>query len=191
MPNPLKAIHASYHLLIWALDHDQAPNDIRRSLELVRTCDSDLQHLIELRNDCLPLLERRPKVLQRVHSIIESAQKGLQEVCEIVERCRPEADRGGKTTFSKRMAWLLVDSSEFRSQEPIVSRHHAAVLAELNFLRQIALLAPVPEPEKVQEKLGVQEDAKVFDSVALLGDIFGDLTSESESSTRGAALLVF
>ncbi|KAI1020716.1 hypothetical protein LB504_011949 [Fusarium proliferatum] len=154
MPNPLKAIHASFNLLTWALDHDQVPNDIRRSLELVRTCDSDLQHLIELRQECLHLLQRRPKVLERVHSIIESAQRGLQEVCEIVERCRPEADRGGKTTFSKRMAWVLVDASEFKSQEPIVSRHHAAVLAELNFLRQIALLAPVPEPVKVKEKCG-------------------------------------
>ncbi|KAF4437010.1 hypothetical protein FACUT_5916 [Fusarium acutatum] len=152
MPNPLKAIHASFNLLTWALDHDQVPNDIRRSLELVRTCDSDLQHLIELRQECLHLLQRRPKVLDRVHNIIESAQRGLQEVCEIIERCRPEADRGGKTTFSKRMAWVLVDASEFKSQEPIVSRHHAAVLAELNFLRQIALLAPVPEPVRVKEK---------------------------------------
>jgi hypothetical protein len=176
MPNPLKAIHASYNLLSWAMDHDQVPNDIRRSLELVRTCDADLQHLIELRNDCLPLLQRRPKVLHRVHCIIESAQKGLVEVCEIVERCRPEVDRGTRTKFSKRMAWVLVDSSEFKSQEPIVSRHHAAVLAELNFLRQIALLAPVSEPEKVQERCGVQSDLPVFDSVALLGDMLGDLT---------------
>ncbi|KAF5984088.1 hypothetical protein FCOIX_2893 [Fusarium coicis] len=152
MPNPLKAIHASFNLLTWALDHDQVPNDIRRSLELVRTCDSDLQHLIELRQECLHLLQRRPRVLDRVHCIIESAQRGLQEVCEIVERCRPETDRGGKTTFSKRMAWVLVDASEFKSQEPIVSRHHAAVLAELNFLRQIALLAPVPETVRAEDK---------------------------------------
>ncbi|VTT69106.1 unnamed protein product [Fusarium fujikuroi] len=178
MPNPLKAIHASFNLLTWALDHDQVPNDIRRSLELVRTCDSDLQHLIELRQECLHLLQRRPKVLERVHSIIESAQRGLQEVCEIVERCRPEADRGGKTTFSKRMAWVLVDASEFKSQEPIVSRHHAAVLAELNFLRQIALLAPVPEPVKVKEKRGVRDEAAVFDNVALLGDLLGDATGK-------------
>jgi hypothetical protein len=178
MPNPLRAIHASFNLLTWALDHDQVPNDIRRSLELVRTCDSDLQHLIELRNECLPLLQRRPKVLDRVHGIIESAQRGLQEVCEIVERCRPGADRGGKTTFSKRMAWVLVDASEFKSQEPIVSRHHAAVLAELNFLRQIALLAPVSEPVKVKEKCGVKEDTAVFDNVALLGDLLGDLTGK-------------
>ncbi|KAG5752750.1 hypothetical protein H9Q69_008218 [Fusarium xylarioides] len=178
MPNPLKAIHASFNLLTWALDHDQVPNDIRRSLELVRTCDSDLQHLIELRQECLHLLRRRPKVLDRVHSIIESAQRGLQEVCEIVERCRPEADRGGKTTFSKRMAWVLVDASEFKSQEPIVSRHHAAVLAELNFLRQIALLAPVPETVRVEEKCGVRDEAAVFDNVALLGDLLGDITGK-------------
>ncbi|KAL7766152.1 hypothetical protein ACKLNR_004068 [Fusarium oxysporum f. sp. zingiberi] len=167
-----------FNLLTWALDHDQVPNDIRRSLELVRTCDSDLQHLIELRHECLHLLQRRPKVLARVHNIIESAQRGLQEVCEIVERCRPEADRGGKTTFSKRMAWVLVDASEFKSQEPIVSRHHAAVLAELNFLRQIALLAPVPEPVKVKEKCGVRDEAAVFDNVALLGDLLGDVTGK-------------
>ncbi|CEI69853.1 hypothetical protein FVEN_g7282 [Fusarium venenatum] len=176
MPNPLKA---SYHFLAWILDHDQVPNDIRRSLELVRTCDSDLQHLIELRNDCLPLLQRRPKVLQRVHTIIESAQNGLQEVCEIVERCRPENDRGSRTTFSKRMAWVLVESSEFRSQEPIVSRHHAAVLAELNFLRQIALMAPIAGPEERKEKRGIVKEATVFDNVALLGDLLGDTTSES------------
>ncbi|XEV06588.1 hypothetical protein FSHL1_011875 [Fusarium sambucinum] len=177
MPNPLKA---SYHFLAWILDHDQVPNDIRRSLELVRTCDSDLQHLIELRNDCLPLLQRRPKVLQRVHTIIESAQNGLQEVCEIVERCRPENDRGSRTTFSKRMAWVLVESSEFRSQEPIVSRHHAAVLAELNFLRQIALMAPIAEPEERKEKRGIVKEATVFDNVALLGDLLGDITIPSE-----------
>jgi hypothetical protein len=179
MPNPIKAIHVSYNLLSWALDHDQVPNDIRRSLELVRTCDADLQHLIELRNDCLPLLQRRPKVLHRVHCIIESAQKGLTEVCEIVERCRPETDRGTRTRFSKQMAWVLVDSSEFKNQEPIVSRHHAAVLAELNFLRQVALMAPVSEPEKVQERCGIQSDLPVFDSVALLGDMLGDLTLTS------------
>lgn len=181
MPNPLKA---SYQFLAWMLDHNQVPNDIRRSLELVRTCDLDLQHLIELRNDCIHLLKRRPKVLQRVHTIIESAQKGLQEVCEIVEKCRPENDRGSRTTFSKRMAWVLVEASEFKSQEPIVSRHHAAVLAELNFLRQIALMAPIAELEEREEKRGTVVDATVFDNVALLGDLLGDLPSELNTFLR-------
>jgi hypothetical protein len=79
------------------------------------------------------------------------------------------------------MAWVIVDSSEFKNQEPIVSRHHAAVLAELNFLRQIALLAPVSEPEKVQQRCSAQSDLPVFDSLALLGDVLGDLTVTSKS----------
>ncbi|KAF5603423.1 hypothetical protein FPCIR_1353 [Fusarium pseudocircinatum] len=191
MPNPLKAIHASFNLLTWALDHDQVPNDIRRSLELVRTCDSDLQHLIELRQECIHLLQRRPKVLDRVHNIIESAQRGLQEVCEIVERCRPETDRGGKATFSKRMAWVLVDASEFKSQESIVSRHHAAVLAELNFLRQIALLAPVPDTVRVEDKCAHTKKPPVVQSMDPPNPtIVFNTNAESTTSTTPSSLQV-
>ncbi|KAF5642635.1 uncharacterized protein FTJAE_3523 [Fusarium tjaetaba] len=191
MPNPLKAIHSSFNLLTWALDHDQVPNDIRHSLELVRTCDSDLQHLIELRQECLHLLQRRPKVLDRVHNIIESAQRGLQEVCEIVERCRPETDRGGKTKFSKRMAWVLVEASEFKSQEPIVSRHHAAVLAELNFLRQIALLAPVPETVRAEDKCAHIKKPPVVQSVDPPNPtIVFNTNAESATSTTPSSLQI-
>lgn len=172
MPNPF---HATYNFVAWTLDQGQVPSDVRRSLELVRTCDKDLQHLIELRNECLPRLERRPLVLARVHSIIEAAQAGLEEACAIVERCRPEA-HSGKTPFASRVAWLLVDSGEFRNLEPIVSRHHDAVLAELNFLRNIAMLAPVPEVSKEEGRCVVQKEAPVFDNIALLGDILGDIS---------------
>ncbi|KAF4979512.1 hypothetical protein FZEAL_4280 [Fusarium zealandicum] len=173
MPNPLLAIRATYYFLTWALDHGQVPNEIRRSLELVRTCDHDLQHLIELRHECLPLLQRRPMVLRRADLIIKAAQAGLAEACELVERCRPEA-HGGKTPLSNQMAWMLVDSSEFRGQEAVISRHHAAVLAELSFLRQIALLAPVGNSSEVEQHRGARQDVAVFDNVALLGDILGD-----------------
>ncbi|KAJ4325552.1 hypothetical protein N0V84_003430 [Fusarium piperis] len=174
MPNPF---HATYNFVAWTLDQGQVPSDVRRSLELVRTCDKDLQHLIELRNECLPRLERRPLVLARVHSIIEAAQAGLEEACAIVERCRPEA-HSGRTPLASRVAWLLVDSGEFRNLEPIVSRHHDAVLAELNFLRNIAMLAPVPEASK--ERCVVQKEAPVFDNIALLGDILGDVSVEGK-----------
>ncbi|EEU45824.1 uncharacterized protein NECHADRAFT_78715 [Fusarium vanettenii 77-13-4] len=176
MPNPF---HATYNFVAWTLDQGQVPSDVRRSLELVRTCDKDLQHLIELRNECLPRLERRPLVLARVHSIIEAAQAGLEEACAIVERCRPEA-HSGKTPFASRVAWLLVDSGEFRNLEPIVSRHHDAVLAELNFLRNIAMLAPVPEVSKEEGRCVVQKEAPVFDNIALLGDILGDISVEAK-----------
>lgn len=176
MPNPF---HATYNFVAWTLDQGQVPSDVRRSLELVRTCDKDLQHLIELRNECLPRLERRPLVLARVHSIIEAAQAGLEEACAIVERCRPEA-HSGRTPLASRVAWLLVDSGEFRNLEPIVSRHHDAVLAELNFLRNIAMLAPVPEGKKEEGRCVVQKEAPVFDNVALLGDILGDISVEGK-----------
>ncbi|KAF4998036.1 hypothetical protein FDECE_11913 [Fusarium decemcellulare] len=173
--NPLKSLRATYNLVASSGNHGQVPNEIRRSLELVRTCDKDLQHLIELRNECLPLLQRRPRILERVHSIIEAAQAGLEEVCEIVEKCRPEA-HNGKTPLSSRMAWLLVNASEFRSQEPVISRHHAAVLAELNFLRQVALFSSTSDSHKVEESGNAQKDVAMFDHIGLLGDILGDIS---------------
>ncbi|KAF4464879.1 hypothetical protein FALBO_8281 [Fusarium albosuccineum] len=173
--NPLKSLRATYNLVASSGNHGQVPNEIRRSLELVRTCDKDLQHLIELRNECLPLLQRRPRILERVHSIIEAAQAGLEEVCEIVEKCRPEA-HNGKTPLSSRMAWLLVNASEFRSQEPVISRHHAAVLAELNFLRQVALFSSASDSHKIGEPGDAQKDVAMFDHIGLLGDILGDIS---------------
>ncbi|KAJ3529124.1 hypothetical protein NM208_g9898 [Fusarium decemcellulare] len=173
--NPLKSLRATYNLVASSGNHGQVPNEIRRSLELVRTCDKDLQHLIELRNECLPLLQRRPRILERVHSIIEAAQAGLEEVCEIVEKCRPEA-HNGKTPLSSRMAWLLVNASEFRSQEPVISRHHAAVLAELNFLRQVALFSSASDSHKVEESGDAQKDVAMFDHIGLLGDILSDIS---------------
>lgn len=168
MPNPF---HATYNFVAWTLDQGHVPSDVRRSLELVRTCDRDLQHLVELRNECLARLERRPLVLARVHSVIEAARAGLDEACAVVERLRPGTHGGGGgggVPLASRVAWVLVDSAEFRSLEPVVGRHHDAVLAELNFLRSIAMLAPVPE--------AVQRETPVFDNVALLGDILGDLS---------------
>ncbi|QLI69639.1 uncharacterized protein G6M90_00g054030 [Metarhizium brunneum] len=76
--------------------------EIRRCLELVQTCHQDLQHLIDLRNEHLKLLEAAPpRILDRINRVIDSAK------------------------------------IDFRGQEPVIIRHNAAVLAELNYLRQI------------------------------------------------------
>ncbi|KAM5352023.1 hypothetical protein ACJ41O_004746 [Fusarium nematophilum] len=170
MPNPLRA---SYHFLTSALDQDQVPSEIRRSLEFVRTCEQDLQLLIELRNEHLPLLEQQPRALERVHSIIEAAQSGLAEVCELVERCRPEAHRG-RTPLTSRMAWFLVDADDFRSHEFVISQHHNTVLAELNYLRNMALIASVTDPPV----MGAKKEKAVFDNLGLLGDILGDMSGK-------------
>lgn len=167
------ALRVTYSLIIFGIDVAQVPSTVRHSLELVRTCYHDLQHLIELRETYLFLLETRPIVLERVNSIITAATNGLAEVCAIVEKCRPEANEG-KTRFRSRVEWIFVDEKDFKAQESVISRHHASVLAELNFLRQIALMAPVPT---VADEKGAAGDKrkgnKVFDNLALFGDLMG------------------
>ncbi|KZL81097.1 hypothetical protein CI238_12723, partial [Colletotrichum incanum] len=169
--DPLSVLRASYYVVLFGIELDQVPYEVKISLELVRTCHTDLQYLIELRNELLTLLTRRPKVLERVNNIIEAAHKGLAEVCEIVEKCRPQA-KNGKTPLRSRISWILLDSARFRDQKAVVSRHHACVLAELNFLRQIALLAPATQGS-LESKGCAKKPMQAFDNIALLGDLMG------------------
>ena len=121
-----------------AADDGRIAKEIRRCLELVQTCHQDLQHLIDLRNEHLKLLEAAPRrILDRINRVIDSANQGLVEGRRIVEKCRPKAHRGMKMTLHSRLQWVLCSSVDFRGQEPVIIRHNAAVLAELNYLRQI------------------------------------------------------
>ncbi|KAH7129546.1 hypothetical protein B0J13DRAFT_679227 [Dactylonectria estremocensis] len=172
--DPLTGLRMTYYLVLFGIDIAQVPSTVRHSLELVRTCYQDAQHLIELRQTYLSLLEKRPIVLERVNSIIAAATAGLAEVCAIVEKCRPEA-HNGKTRFRNRLEWIFVDEKEFHAQESMISRHHASVLAEMNFLRQIALLAPVVD-EKSDDG-GKKKESRLFDNVALFGDLLGGTSS--------------
>ncbi|KAF0330565.1 hypothetical protein GQ607_001969 [Colletotrichum asianum] len=177
----VSALHATYQLILFSVDVDQVPSQVRRSLELVQTCHRDLQHLIEIRNECLHLLEKTPIVLNRVNEIIAAADKGLIEVCQIVEKCRPDANNG-KVPFKNRVGWVLFDSREFRAQEPVISRHHAAVLSELNFLRQTALLAPQLQQQKPAITTAIKKGTEIFDNVALLGGLMGEMAFSGMAS---------
>jgi hypothetical protein len=77
-----------------------------------------------------------------MNRIITEARQALQEVCILVEKCRPEA-HGGKTPMLNRLNWMFVDSNLFKQKEPILSRQHSAVISELNFLRQLAFTNPM------------------------------------------------
>ncbi|KAF3807094.1 hypothetical protein GCG54_00007350 [Colletotrichum gloeosporioides] len=177
----VSALHATYQLILFSVDVDQVPSQVRRSLELVQTCHRDLQHLIEIRNECLHLLEKTPIVLNRVNEIIAAADKGLIEVCQIVEKCRPDANNG-KVPFKNRVGWVLFDSREFRAQEPVISRHHAAVLSELNFLRQTALLAPQLQQQKPAITTEIKKETEIFDNVTLLGGLMGEMAFSGMAS---------
>ncbi|KAF6803525.1 hypothetical protein CSOJ01_10824 [Colletotrichum sojae] len=93
----------------FSIDIDQVPSQVRRSLELVQTCHRDLQHLIEIRQECLSLLQQTPVIMNHVNEIIAVATQGLVEVCQIVEKCRPGA-HNGKIPFKNRVAWVMFDS---------------------------------------------------------------------------------
>ncbi|EWY97280.1 hypothetical protein FOCG_00031 [Fusarium oxysporum f. sp. radicis-lycopersici 26381] len=167
-------LRVTYQLITLAIESGQVSDEVRRSLELVRTCERDLQHLVGLREEYLDILERKPIELDRVNTIIRAAHQGLAEVCKIVEKCRPEANQG-RIPFKRRSRWIFLDSTDFYTQIPVVSGHHRAVLNEISFLRQIALQAPVPVPDQVQsEKVGLSRKKSVgIDNIALLGNIMG------------------
>ncbi|KAL5599106.1 hypothetical protein FOVSG1_006918 [Fusarium oxysporum f. sp. vasinfectum] len=180
------ALRVTYQLITLAIESGQVNDEVRRSLELVRTCERDLQHLVGLREEYLDILERKPIELDRVNTIIRAAHQGLAEVCKIVEKCRPEANQG-RIPFKRRSRWIFLDSTDFYTQIPVVSSHHRAVLNEISFLRQIALQAPVPVPDRVQgEKVGLSQKKSVgIDNIALLGNIMGGKAAARRYSTQG------
>ncbi|KAJ4124482.1 hypothetical protein NW754_000177, partial [Fusarium falciforme] len=156
-----------------ATDQDPLSTQVHSCIELVRTCHYDLQHLVQLRNQHATLL--LPAAVERIDGIIEAAQQCHDRVDRLVEKCRPEA-HGGKTPLRSKMRWILADSLDFESQQPLLHCHHAAVLAELNFVRQVVLAAPTIEDQKVEETS--PEPAVIsstFSNIALLGDVFDNI----------------
>lgn len=185
------SLKAAYHLVLFGIKLDQVPSAVRRCLELVRVCHYDLQDLIKLRNESLPLLETKLAVLERVNTIIESAHKGLLEVCQLVEKLRPAA-HDGHTPLMSRFEWLFFDASEFTSQEPLISRQHSSVIAELNFLRNLVLLTPLLNDATNRDKgkgpdsnNGSRDKAK-WDNLALLDEMLGGGRRTSTTAAQAA-----
>jgi len=170
----LGSLKVAYHLIISGIQLDQVPDAVRRCIELVRTCHHDLEDLIKLRNESLPLLETKPSILDRINIIIENARRGLLEVARLVEKLRPEAHNGSSPLLS-RLEWLFIDSREFASQEPLISRQHSSVIAELNFLRQLVLFAPLLQGAQMpgSPPPPPRQPAVAWDNVGLLDEMLG------------------
>ncbi|GKT60553.1 hypothetical protein ColTof3_07892 [Colletotrichum tofieldiae] len=168
---PLDSPFTNCFAVLFGIELKQAPPEVRSSLELVRTCYSDLQYLIELRNELLPILQRNHIIVQRVDNIIETAQIGLVEACGIVEKCLPQLNKG-KITLKGRVSWIFRDCAEIEGQTPVVGRLHASVLAEVNFLRQIALF--VPATSTIQEENLARESTQISDMITLLSNLAGE-----------------
>ncbi|EXV00501.1 hypothetical protein X797_006563 [Metarhizium robertsii] len=134
----LGCLRCILHLITSAVDKGRVSNEIRRGEDLLQACYRDLQHLIDLRNQHLEFLETTPRhIIERINTVIDLANKGLIEGRRIIEKCRPKAHRGMKMTLHSRIEWSLRSSVDFHRQESVIIRDNAAVLAELNYLRQI------------------------------------------------------
>jgi len=180
-------LKATLELILFTIELTLVPKRVARCLQLVRTCDADLQHLIDLRNDLLGLLERRPKELQRVDSIIDNATQGIAKVCRLVEKCRPEAHNGHTGLFA-RLWWRTIDSPEFDTQRPIIERQHNAVLHEVAFLRQLSLMTPVVDMAAgvTTEAERAKEDRRKTRVEFANMDLFSDFSGEPEGQPATA-----
>lgn len=171
-----ESLKVAYQLLVFGIKIDQVPDAVRRCIELVRTCHYDLEDLIRLRNQSLPLLESKPAILNRINTIVERARTSLFEVARLVEKLRPEAHEGN-TPFISRLERLFVSSRDFKSQEPLISRQHSSVIAELNFLRQLILLAPLVDGLKPGGEVAARTETSrptvAWENVALLDEMLG------------------
>ncbi|UKZ48045.1 hypothetical protein TrVGV298_002281 [Trichoderma virens] len=167
------SIRSTYRAVSVAIDGEHISNDMRRSLELVRTCNQDLQELITLRNEHLHLLEKQPRSLERLNSIIEKVHNGLLDASRIVEKYRPEL-HSGKKSLQTQIAWAHRDSQEFQALGPTMSQHNATILAEISFLRSLTILTAQSEPEKTKESIG-SDDKTVFNNMELLEDFMGNV----------------
>ncbi|CAM1506008.1 Fc.00g116450.m01.CDS01 [Cosmosporella sp. VM-42] len=156
-------------------DSDQAPKEIRRSLELVQRCDRDLQRLVTARYKNFALLQHQAVELERLDGIIEATKKELGEACDIIETCRPGVHHGRlQVPLQRRMKWALYDAREFRSLEPLLNCQHASVLSELNHIRDLVLWSSSQSKTKSET---------TFDNVALLADLMGGRSVSSYKST--------
>ncbi|KAI5460102.1 hypothetical protein BGZ63DRAFT_265118 [Mariannaea sp. PMI_226] len=179
LPAMRTSISRIRQMATFAAEYDQVPEQIRCSLELVRTCDHDLQQLIQLRNDHTALLRRESGAIDSIDKTIEAARRSLERIFRLVESCRPEA-HDGKTPFRNKLKWALVDSLDFQVEEPVLRRRHATVLAEASYVQQVIQAAIIERAamrareERQKHPVTDVTTPTVFENLNLLGDIMGD-----------------
>ncbi|KAL6835701.1 hypothetical protein J3E69DRAFT_373011 [Trichoderma sp. SZMC 28015] len=174
------SIRSTYRAVSVAIDGENISNDMRRSLELVRTCNQDLQDLIRLRNEHLRLLEKQPQILERLNSIIEKVHNGLLDASRIVEKYRPEL-HSGKKSLQTQIAWAHRDSQEFQAMGPTMSQHNATILAEISFLRSLTIITTQSKHEEAKEiEILGSDDKTLFNNLELLEDFMGDVSGSRD-----------
>jgi len=151
MPEPItvavasglaSAVNAAVTFARFAYELKNTPTDVKTCLDLVARVNEDIQYAITLRAKNLKQLSMTPETLNRLDRIISQASDSIMDVGRLLEGCRREA-HGGKVPFQGRMRWVLGDSTAFSRRTANLQQQHAAINAEIAFMRQLEALQPL------------------------------------------------
>jgi hypothetical protein len=115
------------------------PKDVQSCLEMVKCVDDDLQYAASLRTQHLKYLSMNPAILNRLDRILQKASDSIFDTGRLLESCRPDA-HGGQVPFAGKMKWVLGDSTAFVLRTRNLTEQHAAINAEIAYLRQLEML---------------------------------------------------
>jgi hypothetical protein len=134
-----------------------APLDVKGCLNLTGRVEMDRQHLISLQRKHQKYLETVPEIANRQTQIIHDARQSINDVCRLLEGCRPEVYEGQSIPLLAKMKWALGDNTAFGRRAVNLQQQHAAINLEIAHLRQVEILFPL-------EKLA----ATTFENLELL-----------------------
>lgn len=183
-----------------AKEYSQVSNRVQRYAELIQKCNDDLRHLIRLRHDHAVVLEKKLGTLDHIDDIISNAHTSLDNLTRLLEACRPPERHGEETSFRNKVKWILVHLPDFQDQQPALRRVHDHVLQELDLLRQTIIMSSFDEQSAVKKKPQIELEENraqhtditmppVFENLALLNDLMGDLPGMSERESPALAQL--
>ena len=90
------------------------------------------------------LLRVTGRCLRMGRFFIAQASESIIDVGRLLEGCRREA-HGGKVPFQGRVKWILGNSTAFSKRTANLQQQHAAINAEIAYMRQIEALKPLRE----------------------------------------------
>jgi hypothetical protein len=138
------AVNTAVTFVRFAYEIKNTPTDVKTCLDLVCRVDEDIQFAINLRAQQAKQLSMNPENLRRLDRIIAQASESIIDVGRLLEGCRREA-HGGKVPFQGRVKWILGDSTAFSKRTANLQQQHAAINAEIAYMRQIEALKPLRE----------------------------------------------
>ncbi|PQE10368.1 hypothetical protein CJF32_00000913 [Rutstroemia sp. NJR-2017a WRK4] len=136
-------ISSSISLISFINNIKNTPTDVKTCFALTHRVNTDLEHLILLRNQHHKYLREDPTSASRIDGIVSSAKISILDICQVLEGCRKEIYEDGSIPLRRKMSWVLGDSAAFTRRSLNLQQQHAAINTEIMFLRQLSVLKPL------------------------------------------------